>query len=192
MIVVASQNDASFSHYLDDIPDAQQRNTARPPAEFDDAVPAQRSGPLSVLEWACASALPSSQSRLRNRMNYTGLNFLPLSPDEALPPFIASEPTMKYPLFPIARFAAAANRKSASRTVLYSDQWPPGGGGSRPRILLSRTPNLFSATRDPSTSSPGIPSRRSSPNWLSTSSRSRNRRAASRPVAHGPRPRAYQ
>ena len=38
----------------------------------------------------------------------------------------------------IASFAAAANRKSRSATVLYSDQWPSGGGGSSPRFSLSR------------------------------------------------------
>ena len=50
--------------------------------------------------------------------------------------------TRKYPLFVIANFAAAANRKSRSATELYSDQWPSGGGGSCPRFSLSRTAKI--------------------------------------------------
>ena len=81
----------------------------------------------------------------RSSFGYDGLNFLPNAPRRGGPhPSIASEPTRKYPPFVIARFAAAANLKSFSDTVSYSDQWPPGGGGSRPRCSLSRTPKIES------------------------------------------------
>ena len=74
---------------------------------------------------------------------HEGLNFLPSAPGRGRPhPSIASDPTRKYPLFVIASFAAAANRKSRSATVLYSDQWPSGGGGSCPRFSLSRTAKI--------------------------------------------------
>jgi hypothetical protein len=50
---------------------------------------------------------------------YDGLNFLPSVPGRGGPhPSIASVPTRKYPLFVIASFAAAANRKSCSATLL--------------------------------------------------------------------------
>src|SRR6185312_1039869 len=54
-------------------------------------------------------------------------------------------PTRKYPLFVITSFAATANRKSRSATVLYSDQWPSGGGERSPRFSLSRTAKIESA-----------------------------------------------